>query len=187
MKAATRNTSQPKTALFQWLALQRPIRAARLFELLRGDIVVCSLRGLSGNERARAADVVDAPARRVRVWVMEGVEGLGGIDLDVEVVAALGVENGHLYAVRLRLPEQRDLEAVVRAVIQLVCRRDVHVCLLSPLHHGSSVSSRAPRNDPADMCLEVWQRTEEGFGKSNWSGGRRARLGMSRVGMAAVE
>ena len=61
------------------------VRAARLFELLRGDIVVCSLRGLSGNERARAADVVDAAARRVRVWVMEGVEGLGGIDLDVRL------------------------------------------------------------------------------------------------------
>src|SRR5262249_56245505 len=30
--------SQPKTAVFQWPALQRPIRAARLSECLRGDI-----------------------------------------------------------------------------------------------------------------------------------------------------
>ena len=38
MKAATANTSQPKTAIFQWLALQRPMRAAMLFERLRGDM-----------------------------------------------------------------------------------------------------------------------------------------------------
>src|SRR4051812_4099156 len=36
--AAMTKASQPKTAVFQWLALQRPIRAARLFERLRGDI-----------------------------------------------------------------------------------------------------------------------------------------------------
>jgi hypothetical protein len=28
--AATTNASRPNTAVFQWLALQRPIRAARL-------------------------------------------------------------------------------------------------------------------------------------------------------------
>ena len=32
------NASQPKTAVFQWLALQRPMRAAMLFERFRGDI-----------------------------------------------------------------------------------------------------------------------------------------------------
>src|SRR5437868_1791246 len=36
-EAAT-NTSQPKTAVFQWLALQRPMRAAMLFERFKGDI-----------------------------------------------------------------------------------------------------------------------------------------------------
>ena len=36
--AATTNASQPKTAVFQWLALQRPMRAAMLFERFRGDI-----------------------------------------------------------------------------------------------------------------------------------------------------
>jgi hypothetical protein len=37
-RAATTNASQPKTAVFQWLALQRPMRAAMLFERFRGDI-----------------------------------------------------------------------------------------------------------------------------------------------------
>src|SRR5689334_2751501 len=36
--AAMTNASQPKVAVFQWLALQRPIRAAMLFERFRGDI-----------------------------------------------------------------------------------------------------------------------------------------------------
>ena len=34
--ATTTKASQPKTAVFQWLALQRPMRAAMLFELLQG-------------------------------------------------------------------------------------------------------------------------------------------------------
>ena len=34
--AATTNASQPKTAVFQWLALQRPMRAAMLFDCFRG-------------------------------------------------------------------------------------------------------------------------------------------------------
>ena len=38
-KDATTNASQPKTAVFQWLALQRPMRAAKLFECFRGDTV----------------------------------------------------------------------------------------------------------------------------------------------------
>ena len=33
-KATKTNASQPKVAVFQWLALQRPIRAAMFFELL---------------------------------------------------------------------------------------------------------------------------------------------------------
>ena len=32
---ATTNASQPKVAVFQWLALQRPMRAARLFDLFQ--------------------------------------------------------------------------------------------------------------------------------------------------------
>src|SRR5687767_13785557 len=43
-KDATTNASQPKTAVFQWLALHRPMRAAKLLECLRGD-TVSPLRG----------------------------------------------------------------------------------------------------------------------------------------------
>src|SRR5262249_54396340 len=39
-RAAATKASQPKTAVFQWLALQRPILAARLFECFRGDISI---------------------------------------------------------------------------------------------------------------------------------------------------
>src|SRR5512133_3907392 len=37
---ARTKASQPKTAVFQWLALQRPIRAAMLLERLRGDMAL---------------------------------------------------------------------------------------------------------------------------------------------------
>src|SRR5438874_5753291 len=36
--AATTNASQLNTAVFQWLALQRPMRAARLYERVEGDM-----------------------------------------------------------------------------------------------------------------------------------------------------
>ena len=35
---ATTNASQPKTAVFQWFALQRPMRAARLLLCFKGDM-----------------------------------------------------------------------------------------------------------------------------------------------------
>jgi hypothetical protein len=35
---AITNASQPKTAVFQWFALQRPIRAARLLLCFKGDM-----------------------------------------------------------------------------------------------------------------------------------------------------
>src|SRR6266849_5507838 len=44
MTATTTNASQPKTAVFQWLALQRPMRAAMLFERFKGDIWTQLLR-----------------------------------------------------------------------------------------------------------------------------------------------
>src|SRR6478672_3550944 len=40
---ATTKASQPKTAVFQWLALQRPIRAAMLLERLRGDMALLEI------------------------------------------------------------------------------------------------------------------------------------------------
>src|SRR3954469_2302684 len=82
---ATTKASQPKTAVFQWFALQRPIRAARPFASFRGDIVVL-LSCLGGRCRAwshlpvrrvarhRAGTLTRDPELRVR-----GVSG----DLDV--------------------------------------------------------------------------------------------------------
>ena len=37
---AITNASQPNVAVFQWLALQRPIRAAMLLDCFRGDMAV---------------------------------------------------------------------------------------------------------------------------------------------------
>jgi hypothetical protein len=53
---------------------------------------------------------------------MEGVDGLGARDLDLEVVAAPGVEDCDRQAVRLRVPEQRYLETVAGADVQLACQ-----------------------------------------------------------------
>src|SRR5947209_4178225 len=56
--AAMTNASQPKVAVFQWLALQRPIRAAMLFERFRGDIAnLLGSRSLLhlGHSRRRAS------------------------------------------------------------------------------------------------------------------------------------
>src|SRR5437868_8294371 len=55
MNAAATNTSQPKTAVFQWLALQRPMRAAMLFERFRGDISDQLLFGVWVEPRSRRA------------------------------------------------------------------------------------------------------------------------------------
>ena len=46
------NASQPNTAVFQWLALQRSMRAAMLFERFRGDIWTWLLRlGVSSHSQ----------------------------------------------------------------------------------------------------------------------------------------
>jgi hypothetical protein len=39
-KATRTKATQPKTAVFQWVELQRPMRAARFFECLRGVISI---------------------------------------------------------------------------------------------------------------------------------------------------
>src|SRR6266511_1464549 len=74
--------------------------------------------------------------------MMERVHGLVRRDLDVEVVSALGVEDGDRQAVRLRIPEQCDLETVAGSNVQLTCQLARHLCLLSPVLHGLSVPSR---------------------------------------------
>ena len=78
IRATTTNASQPKTAVFQWPALQRPIRAAMLLERLRGDIVIrsfvcvarCGSEPRSGESGRHGAD------RRLRVrFVGRGAGG----------------------------------------------------------------------------------------------------------------
>src|SRR5438552_14922650 len=57
-RATITNASQPKTAVFQWPALQRPMRAARLFDLVKGDMASLSspLRGLGGEPEGLAGE-----------------------------------------------------------------------------------------------------------------------------------
>src|SRR5205085_1434235 len=59
MNAAATNTSQPKTAVFQWLALQRPMRAAMLFERFRGDMPFSSFAWLThrASQRQEPANI----------------------------------------------------------------------------------------------------------------------------------
>ena len=45
---ATTNASQPKTAVFQWFALHRPMRAAMLLLRFRGDMAAGSFRFVRG-------------------------------------------------------------------------------------------------------------------------------------------
>src|SRR3954466_5578253 len=85
---AMTNASQPKTAVFQWLALQRPMRAAMLFERFMGDIWRLLLRGLRRDcfgGGARAGDELQAAAGRVRVRVVERVHGVRRVDVEIEV------------------------------------------------------------------------------------------------------
>ena len=42
------DASQPKTAVFQWLALQRPIRAAMLFDFFKGDMASARFLRIDG-------------------------------------------------------------------------------------------------------------------------------------------
>ena len=85
----TTKASQPKTAVFQWLALQRPIRAAKLFECFRGDIC-CSFSALRlqvvGLAQLNAE--AEAPAGREREWVVEGRERVGACDVELELLVA---------------------------------------------------------------------------------------------------
>src|SRR5687767_3623225 len=107
--AAITNASQPKVAVFQWLALQRPIRAARLFERFKGVISGVSPRyGWvdGGSHRGHAATV-----RRPCVWKC-GLPHAGG---------RLSAGRGELAEVRL------DLRGEVRG-----CRR----LALKPVHGG---------------------------------------------------
>src|SRR6266540_138374 len=164
--AATTNASQPKTAVFQWLALQRPIRAAMLFERLSGDMSGCSFAWLCVYgicRSAHAGEEVDAVVRRVGVGVVERVHGLVRRDLDVEVVSALGVEDGDRETVRLRIPEQCDLETVAGSNVQLTCQLARHLCLLSPVASRSQRPiARLWRKCGLQASFRAAIRTQEG-------------------------
>src|SRR5262249_55073340 len=73
-----------------------------------------------------------------------------GVDRDVEVVAGLGVVDRDRQLVGLGLPEQRDLETIVRAEVQFLCPLARHLCLLSSLHCNRSVPSRRTSRNAAD-------------------------------------
>ena len=74
--AAMTNASQPKTAVFQWLALQRPMRAARLFDFASGVNSISSLlvRGMSRSLDSRRRFSHRA-APRLEVWKTAPVRG----------------------------------------------------------------------------------------------------------------
>ena len=99
--------------------------------------------------------------------MVEGVGRFGGVDFEVEVVAGLGVEDGHRHAVRLRLPEQRDLEPVAESVVQLACSLALHQCLLCSLHHSLSVPPCRRVGYAAHRRPRRRQAGVPGFGKAN--------------------
>src|SRR5919198_1121532 len=78
-KARMTKASQPKTAVFQWLALQRPIRAAMLLERLSGDIRLL-LRWLTAPASHRGVEAEMRLAGVLAVWFAEprGGEGRRG-------------------------------------------------------------------------------------------------------------
>src|SRR5690349_17778645 len=94
-ETATR-ASHPKTAVFQWLALQRPMRAAMFLDCCKGDISFLlsaqglQVEGLVGRARNRAA-------RRVGERVVVGLERLGGIDAELELLLVEEVEDDDLH------------------------------------------------------------------------------------------
>src|SRR5215210_3311803 len=75
-KATKTKAIHPKVAVFQWEALQRPIRAARLR-------LLCLVR-----------DIVRPPSGRVGVRVVEGVERAVGRDRDLEEIVEAAVLDG---------------------------------------------------------------------------------------------
>src|SRR5262245_64142348 len=114
------NASQPKTAVFQWLALQRPIRAAKAFDSVRGvTVVLLSALQLQGGELAEDVAEAEASIGGVGERVVEGVERVGARDLELELVVEPRVGDGDLGAVGRAVPEEHDGETVVLAAREL--------------------------------------------------------------------
>src|SRR5262245_2762380 len=115
------SASQPNTAVFQWLALQRPIRAARFCDCFSGDTTFL-LSDLRLQIEGLAVDGAegDAPGRCERERVVVGGQGVGPVDVQLEVVVALRVGDRDLHGVGRGRPEEGDREPVAVAGRQLL-------------------------------------------------------------------
>src|SRR5262245_17632867 len=118
---ATTKASQPKTAVFQWLALQRPIRAARFCDCLRGDIsyLLSDLRLQIGGLAVGELEG-HALGRCEREGVVEGRERVGAADVELEVVIEPGIGDRDLHGAGVGRPEEGDREPVAFAGRQLL-------------------------------------------------------------------
>src|SRR5436190_3996316 len=110
-KVTTTRASQPNVAVFQWSALQRPMRAARL----RGRLMISVL-----------ADIwfllsVGRLSGGVGERVVEGVEGAVRGDREAKAIAAAALDR-HGHGVLARMPEQPHRDAVVFASSELAGR-----------------------------------------------------------------
>src|SRR5580765_8532676 len=121
-KATTTRASQPKVAVFQWAALQRPMRAARLRFWFSLRDMRFSFQPLGG----------------VREGVVEGVEGSVRRNRELEAVSEAVVIDGDRDRVLPGVPEQQDVYAVALACGELAgvrgCGTHVSSC------HGMSTS-----------------------------------------------
>ena len=111
-----------ETAVFQWSALQRPMRAARL-----RDCVCVGARHVGSSFDVRVLG-------RVGEGVVEGIEGTVGRDRDLELISDTRVLDRDGERVLDRVPEQQDVDAVAVAGGELAGLR----CSGA---HGSSFSS----------------------------------------------
>src|SRR5262245_1144180 len=113
--------SQPKTAVFQWLALQRPIRAARFFDCFKGDIsfLLSDLRLQIGELTVDGVEG-DALGGGERERVVEGRQGVGAGDVQLEVVVEPGIGDRDLDCIGRGIPQEGDREPVAVAGRQLL-------------------------------------------------------------------
>src|SRR5262245_34260500 len=110
-KATTTRSSQPKVAVFQWFALQRPMRAARLRGL--------RLRVVLGDTAVLLSDLPRSGG--VGEGVVEGIECALGLDDELEAVSDPGVLDLDGECVLAGVPEQEDVESVALAGRELTC------------------------------------------------------------------